>query len=311
MSLRIDTTSWISGALIIGNTGGGVLAQNLASAGDNGTGFLIDDVSLPADNDKEVCGRITSWPSGLSLFAFEDGSTIASAADGVYVAQYQLYVDYVPTGVPTSLTFTFGSATCTANASWVEGAETIAVAANASLPAVLASSSWVEGDEIFTASVSVSMPAVLTSAAWVEGDETISASASFAALGVSAVATWSEGSEGVSAVVFSASSVVTAGAAWVEGDEAASIVAVSLAPTVSTNAMWVEGAESVIVSIDAHVEGFSSWTESSEAVSITLVLDTQQVMTLTQADINAIADAVWAHPAASKMLTVAKFLAYK
>lgn len=157
MSLRIDNTEWISGALVIGDTGGGVLAQNLALTGDNGAGYLSDDVTLPADNGKEICGRITTWPAGLSLFAYEDGSVIASAADGIYVAQYQLYVDYVPTGSPTNLTFTFGAVGVSLAASWTEGSESVAVSGNVAIVDAVASAAWTEGSEISDISVHVAV----------------------------------------------------------------------------------------------------------------------------------------------------------
>lgn len=110
MSLRIDTTEWISGALLIGETGLGVLGQNIPSTGDNGPGYTYNDLSLPADNAKEICGRITSWPSAGTLFANEDTSfTFSGAPDGTYTFQYQLYVDGVATGSPATVTLTVGS----------------------------------------------------------------------------------------------------------------------------------------------------------------------------------------------------------
>jgi hypothetical protein len=130
MSLRIDTSPWIPGALLIGNTGGGVLAQALATTGDNGDGYLANDVTLPADNGKEICGRFTYVPPGLTLFAYEDGSLTASGADGTYNALYQLYVDYVPIGSPVALSMTFGTPSVTITASWAEGSETISATAS-------------------------------------------------------------------------------------------------------------------------------------------------------------------------------------
>jgi hypothetical protein len=171
MSLRIDTTEWISGALLIGETGGGVIAQNLAVTGDNGTGYLYDDVALPADNGKEICGRITTWPVGLTLYAYEDGSVIASAVDGIYTAQYQLYVDYVATGSPVNLTFTFGVAGVTVAAAWVEGSETVSVAITAAPLGVSLDAAWTEVSEGQSISLNAALSTLLA-AAWVEGSET-------------------------------------------------------------------------------------------------------------------------------------------
>lgn len=109
MSLRIDTAEWISGSLLIGETGLGVLGSDIPSAGDNGAGYAYNDLSLPADASKEICGRITNWPSSGTLFAYEDTSfEFSGAPDGVYSFQYQLYVDGVSTGSPQTVTLTVG-----------------------------------------------------------------------------------------------------------------------------------------------------------------------------------------------------------
>lgn len=109
MSLRIDATEWISGALLIGETGLGVLAENIPSTGTSGASYLYNDLSLPADNGKEICGRITSWPSAGTLYAYEDGSfSFTGAPDGAYSFAYQLYVDGVATGSPTTVDLTVG-----------------------------------------------------------------------------------------------------------------------------------------------------------------------------------------------------------
>ena len=102
MSIRVDSFSWTSGAIVCGNRGLGVLAENIPATGDNGASFLHNDLSLPVDNGKEVCGRITTWPSSGTLFAYEDGSfEFSGAPDGVYTFDYQLYVDGTPSGTGT------------------------------------------------------------------------------------------------------------------------------------------------------------------------------------------------------------------
>ena len=109
MSLRIDTTELISGALLIGETGLGVLGSAIPATGDNGAGYAYNDLSLPADNSKEICGRITTWPSAGTLFAYEDTSFDFTAPDGAYSFQYQLYVDGVATGSPTTVNLQVGA----------------------------------------------------------------------------------------------------------------------------------------------------------------------------------------------------------
>ena len=109
MSLRIDSTEWISGCLLIGETGLGVLAENVPSTGTSGASYLYNDLSLPADNGKEVCGRITAWPSDGTLYAYEDGSfSFTGAPDGAYSFEYQLYVDGVATGATATVDLTVG-----------------------------------------------------------------------------------------------------------------------------------------------------------------------------------------------------------
>ena len=111
MSLRIDSTEWISGALLIGETGLGVLGSAIPSTGTSGGSYLYNDLSLPADNAKEICGRITTWPASGALTAYEDGSFSFIGADGSYSFAYQLYVDGVATGAPATVSLVVGVAT--------------------------------------------------------------------------------------------------------------------------------------------------------------------------------------------------------
>lgn len=109
MSLIIDSSDWVSGCLLIGETGFGVLAENIPSTGGDGASYLYNDLSLPADNGKEICGQITSWPSAGSLYAYEDGSfTFTGAPDGAYSFEYQLYVDGEATGSPVTVDLLVG-----------------------------------------------------------------------------------------------------------------------------------------------------------------------------------------------------------
>ena len=69
----------------------GILGSLIPSTGDDGAPPLYGDVSLPADNDNEYRMHVTSIPSGLTLFAYEDSSFTASGADGLYTVTYDLY----------------------------------------------------------------------------------------------------------------------------------------------------------------------------------------------------------------------------
>lgn len=102
MSIRVDSSSWIPGAIVVGNRGLGILADNIPATGDAGPSFLFNDVALPADSGKEVCGRVTSWPSAGTLVAYEDGSfEFSGAPDGTYSFAYSLLVDGASQGTGT------------------------------------------------------------------------------------------------------------------------------------------------------------------------------------------------------------------
>lgn len=197
MTFRVDD-SWIPGKFIVGHQGGGVLAEDL-----DPLGHLFNDVTLPADAGKEICGRITYWPPGLNLIVDEDGGTSATAADGIYVAQYQLYADYVATGPATSLTYTFGEVGTVAGAAWVEGNEAFALVGAVAAPSgVVISAGWAEESEAFALAGMAAAPAITIGAAWVEGSE------NFAMVGtagepqdVAAAAAWTEGGEGFALLI--------------------------------------------------------------------------------------------------------------
>ena len=116
MSIRVDTASWIPGAIVIGHRGLGVLADDIPSEGDSGGSYLFNDLTLPADSGKEICGRITSWPSAGALYAYEDGAfEFTDAPDGSYSFIYSLYVDGVASGSGT-VVLQVGSATAAISA---------------------------------------------------------------------------------------------------------------------------------------------------------------------------------------------------
>lgn len=112
MSIRVSATPLIADSLVVGMSGLGVLAESVPSTGENGAGYLYNDLSLPTDNGKEVRGEIVVWPSSGTLAANEDSSfEFTGAADGSYSFQYQLYVDGVLTGSPATVSLIVGGAT--------------------------------------------------------------------------------------------------------------------------------------------------------------------------------------------------------
>lgn len=138
MSLRIDSTEWLGGSLLIGETGLGVLGSAIPSTGDSGCSYLYNDLTLPADNGKEICGRITTWPTAGTLTAYEDGSfTFAGAPNATYSFAYQLYVDGVATGTPATVTLLVG-ATVTAVTSDATASYLLRTSATASTSAAYA-----------------------------------------------------------------------------------------------------------------------------------------------------------------------------
>jgi hypothetical protein len=108
--VRVDTSSWIAGRVLVGNAGLGVLASNIPPTGANGASFLYNDITLPGDANKAIRALILTRPSAGTLFVYEDGSFIFSGApDGTYTFTYQLFVDGVSTGSPTTVTLNIGS----------------------------------------------------------------------------------------------------------------------------------------------------------------------------------------------------------
>ena len=107
MSVRVDATSWISGAVLIGDAGLGVFGSEVPSTGESGPGYIYNDLSLPADANKEVCGRITTWPTNGVLYAYEDSSFTYTGTTDTF--QYQLYVDGVAIGSPSTVYLNVGS----------------------------------------------------------------------------------------------------------------------------------------------------------------------------------------------------------
>ena len=104
MSVRISTSSLIAGAVIVGDPGHGVLADQIPATGDYGAGYAFSSLTLLTDTGKEIRGLITTWPASGTLFAYEDSSFIYSGPDGSHTFQYQIYLDGTAIGVPQTAT---------------------------------------------------------------------------------------------------------------------------------------------------------------------------------------------------------------
>jgi hypothetical protein len=105
MTVRVDTTQYVSSKTVIGVSGLGVLGSTIASTGQHGASVIYNDLVLPADNNKEVRILITQNVQFGSLFVFEDGSFIYSGTKNDSF-KYQLYVDGVATGPEVMVNFT-------------------------------------------------------------------------------------------------------------------------------------------------------------------------------------------------------------
>jgi len=95
--LRNLNRSYASGR-ICGTPHCGILGSLIPSTGDDGAPPLYNDITLPDDADNEYRMHVTSIPSGLTIFAYEDSSFIASAADGLYTVPYDLYENGINIG---------------------------------------------------------------------------------------------------------------------------------------------------------------------------------------------------------------------
>lgn len=101
---RASSSSLISGKTVAGNRGLGVLASTVPSTGLSGASFLYNDLTLPADNSKEVYGLILTVPSAGTFYAYEDGSfSLIGAPDGTYTFTYRLFVNGVDSGTATAV----------------------------------------------------------------------------------------------------------------------------------------------------------------------------------------------------------------
>lgn len=107
-SLRIDTTEPIAGALLIGDTGLGVLGAEIPSTGTHGPGYAYDSVILqPGYAGKEYRATITSLPAALTLAATETTAFTATGPDGSHTVVWSLYEDGSLVG-STSFVVRFG-----------------------------------------------------------------------------------------------------------------------------------------------------------------------------------------------------------
>lgn len=97
----------VPGAYRYGGYGGlGVPGSQVPSTGVDGPAGLYNDLSLPADANKEVRALVVRWPANGVLTVFEDSSFVYTGASDSF--DYRLYVDGVDAGTATVQLVTAG-----------------------------------------------------------------------------------------------------------------------------------------------------------------------------------------------------------
>lgn len=76
----------------------GILASTVPSTGEDGGGYIYEDLTLPADANKLVRGFVTTFPTAGTFIPEEDTSFTFTGPDGYYFFDYELRVDDVPSG---------------------------------------------------------------------------------------------------------------------------------------------------------------------------------------------------------------------
>lgn len=106
MSVRVDSSSLIAGAVVCGNRGLGVtgaVIRSTTSTGTHGAGLLYDDWDSAADDAKEFRLLIETQPVDGALFVYEDGSFYwTPATDGTRSFVGRLFVDGADLGTQTN-----------------------------------------------------------------------------------------------------------------------------------------------------------------------------------------------------------------
>lgn len=102
MSIRVDSSQWIVGAIVVGNPGLGVRAETIPTTGDHGPGYLFPSLEFPEDTGREVAGRIVRWPSAGALTVYEDSSFEFVGTEDSF--DFQVYVDGIAAGAPQTAT---------------------------------------------------------------------------------------------------------------------------------------------------------------------------------------------------------------
>ena len=283
--------SLISGAHVFGNAGLGVLAETIPSEGDSGASYLYNDLSLPADNGKEICGRITRWPTGGTLFAYEDGRIEYLGTTDSF--DYQLAVDGVDTGpettatlvargTPVTITATLGTASASGFAANVASAVIIQMAAGVA-------SAFGNQASISVNTLLATNTGTANALGYAADVETAGIAIISCELGTAVASGYSADVQFVGGTTVIECSVGTALAIGHKSSiEVAYAITTSLIPAGAIGYQAsVESSGSIVIDCSVGIASASGFSAS--------VSNMMPGISLSQADIDAIAAAVWAH----------------
>lgn len=128
MTMRVDSNQLIAGRCVVTQyPGHGIRAQNVPAVGENGAGYLYNDIAAQgAAATDEMRGQILTLPAAGTFTPYEDSSfSFTSAPDGVYTFTYRGFRNGVTYGDYT-VTMTIGS---TATNYDIGGTSTLTLAA--------------------------------------------------------------------------------------------------------------------------------------------------------------------------------------
>lgn len=237
MSFRFDTPI-VASAFHLGNRGLGVLGSTIPSTGDNGPSYMYNDLSLPADNDKEYKGFIETPPASGTFFAYEDGSFDYTGPSGSFV--YRLFEDGVDKGTGT-VTLNMSSTPVATigwaeqndafastgalrdnlSLAWTDADDVYSISSNVASGTNTTQLSWTESNDVFALSGNVSSASISGSLGWVDANDTFSVQVTGS---LSASNNWSEASDTFS-INAAALIDVTMSVAWIDSNDLFNIVA--------------------------------------------------------------------------------------
>ena len=91
-TVRVDSTPLVSGAVVVGVAGHGVLGAAVPTTGDDGASLLDQYLTRPYDDDVEVRIVVTAVSAGVTVQLNEDGSGVVTVpSDGAHWIDYEIY----------------------------------------------------------------------------------------------------------------------------------------------------------------------------------------------------------------------------